>query len=94
MHAQPAAGLSAGLDVDGEHPLEALGPGHPPLPTGDRCFGTFSDGRTAGGGHNLCPFGARGGKHTVVPGQVGAGLRHQRTPAVQHFRLWALPVAF
>ena len=57
--AQPAAALAAGLNVDGEHPLEALGPGHPPLPTCDRCFGTFSDGRTAGGGHNLCPVRGR-----------------------------------
>jgi hypothetical protein len=26
--AQPTAALAAGLDVDGEHPLEALRPGH------------------------------------------------------------------
>ena len=48
--AQPAAASPANLDVDGEYALEALSPGHPPLPTCDRCFGTFSDGRTAGGG--------------------------------------------
>ena len=45
---QPAAALPAGLDVYDEYALEALGPGHPPLPTGDRCCGTFGDGGSAG----------------------------------------------
>ena len=48
------------------------------MPTGSRCFGTFSDGRTPGGGHNLRPVGARRRKYAVVPGQVRAGFRHQR----------------
>ena len=39
---QAAAALAAGLDVDGEHPLEALRPGHRPLPIGGRCLGTLS----------------------------------------------------
>ena len=30
------------LDIDSEHPLEALGPGHRPLPVADRDFGAFS----------------------------------------------------
>ena len=80
--AQPTAALPAGLDVDGEYALEALGPGHPPLPFGDRCFGTCSDGGTAGGpGYDLSPVWARRCEHPVVPGQVGAGLRHQRGEA-------------
>jgi hypothetical protein len=46
--AQPAAALPAGLDVDGEHPLEALRPGHPLLPIDGRCLATLSDSACAG----------------------------------------------
>jgi len=35
---EPAAALPAGLDVDGEHPLEALRPGEAPLAVGGRWF--------------------------------------------------------
>ena len=38
---QAVAPLAAGFDVDGEHPLEALRPGHRPLPAGGRCLGTL-----------------------------------------------------
>ena len=38
---QAAAALAAGLDVGGEHPLEALRPGHRPLPAGGRFPGTL-----------------------------------------------------
>jgi hypothetical protein len=40
--------LPAGLDVDGEHPLEALRPGHPLLPIDGRCLATLSDSACAG----------------------------------------------
>jgi len=77
MQAQPAAALPAGLDVDGEYALEALGPEHRLVPIDGRCLATLSDSACAG--HNLCPVGARRCEHAVITGQVRAGLRHQRS---------------
>ena len=77
--AQAAAALLAGLDVNGEHPLEALCPAHRPLPIGGRCLATLSD--SACPGHNLCPVRARRCEHAMVPGQVRAGFWHQRGEA-------------
>ena len=77
--AQAAAALLAGLDVNGEHPLEALCPAHRPLPIGGRCLATLSD--SACPGHNLCPVRARRCEHAMVPGQVRAGFWHQRDEA-------------
>ena len=41
--AQPAAASPADLDVYRKYALEALGPGHPPLPIAGRCLATPSD---------------------------------------------------
>ena len=74
--------LPAGLDINREHPLEALRPAHRPLPI---------DGRWLIGLHGLAgssrarfrhgprPVAARRREQTVVTDQVGARLGHQRS---------------
>ena len=74
--AQASTAVPAGLNVNSEHPLEALGPGQGPLPGGGRCLARFARSGGTGSGHNLRAVGARGGKHTVVAGQVDAGPRN------------------
>ena len=75
--AQPAAASPADLDVYRKYALEALGPGHPLVPIDGRCLATLSDSACAG--HNLCPVGARRCEHSVITGQVRAGIGHQRS---------------
>jgi len=70
---QPAAAVPAGLDVDGEYPLEALRPCQGPLLVGDGCLAL-----TAGSGHNSGPIRARRREHAVVAHLMRAGLRHER----------------
>ena len=53
-HPQLPAALPAGLDIDGEHPPEALCPRHRPLPVADRDFGALGGSGSACPRHNLC----------------------------------------
>ena len=50
---QTAAALPAGLDVDGEHPPEALRPVHRPLPIGGRCLDALVGSGAAGAGRSF-----------------------------------------
>src|SRR5690606_20548878 len=65
---QPAAAAPAGLDVDGEYPLEALRPCQGPLLVGDGCL-ALTDYGGAGSGHNSGPIRARRREHAVVADQ-------------------------
>ena len=80
-HPQLPAALSAGLDINGEHPLEALCPRHRPLAASDRCLTALGGSDGVCPGHNLCPVRARRCEHAMVPGQVRAGFWHQRGEA-------------
>jgi len=77
-NAQPPAAVSAGLDVYGEHPLEALRPGHCPLRVDGRWLVVLAASGGACLRHDPRPVRARRRKHTVVPRQVRAGFWHQR----------------
>ena len=68
---QTAAAVPASLDVDGEHPLEALRPGEDPLPAGCRCRGVLAAGGGACLRHDSGPIRARRREHAVIPRQVG-----------------------
>ena len=75
--AQSTAALPAGLDIDREHPLEALRPRHPRMPIDGRWLATL--GNSACPGHDPGPLGARRREHAMVPSQVGAGCWYQRS---------------
>lgn len=78
---QPPAAAPAELDVDGEHPLEALRPGQSPLSVGGQWLAarlSLVGGGGASAGHDPGPIRARRREHAVIPRQVGAGFWHQR----------------
>jgi len=73
-HAQPPAAAPASLDLDGEHPLEALRPCQGPLSVGGRCLAALAGSGGASLGHDPSPIGARWRKHAVVTGMNGVEL--------------------
>ncbi len=77
-HPQLPAALAAGLNVDGEYPLEALCPGHRLLSASGRCLTALGGSDGVCPGHNLCPFRARRRENAMVTGQVRAGFWRQR----------------
>ena len=80
-HPQLPATAPTDLDVDREYAFEPLRPGEAPLPIAGRCFATLTGpvGSGAPGlGYDPGPIRTRRRKHTVIAGQVRAGLWHQR----------------
>jgi len=79
-HPQCPAALSAGLNIDGEHPLEPLRPAHRPLPIDGRwLIGLHSlAGRRTRFRHDPRPVAARRCEQAMLPGEV-RGHERQRT---------------
>src|SRR5690606_5765142 len=80
-HPQLPATAPTDLDGDREYAFEPLRPGETPLPIAGRCFATLTGPVGSGDpglGHDPGPIRTRRRKHTVIAGQVRAGLRRQR----------------
>ena len=88
-HLGSAAALTAGLDVDVEHPLEALCPRHGGMTFGGcgprtRRLGIVAP--TPPGRRHLGAVGAVRGEHAVVAGEINSGPRYQGGQAIHRLR--------